>query len=411
METLSSHYARLLGLDDSWRVESVDLQIEDRRVEIRLSHVGCSVFCPECSGACGLADHADERRWRHLDTMQFTTELVARLPRSRCAEHGVKTIVPPWAGKHSRFTLLFEAFAVEVLQACRTVKAAAALLGLSWDAVQSIMDRAVERGLELRGATPIKHIGIDEKSFGKGQDYITVLTDLDGSRVLDVVPERTQAAAEAVLQTLSAEQRQTVRAVAADMLPAYANAVARQTPNAELVHDKFHVSKYLTEAVDQVRRAENKDLQAQDDDRLKGTRQLWLYNKSNLSPEQRRRFAAIKRKGLKTARAWAIKEQFRWFWRHVYPMSAKDFFKQWYGWGVRCHLQPIVKVARMLKRHLPGLLSYFNYRITNAASEGFNSVIQALKYAARGFKSFKNYRTRILFFCGRLNLRPQLPCH
>jgi transposase len=92
-------------------------------------------------------------------------------------------------------------------------------------------------------------------------------------------------------------------------------------------------------------------------------------------------------------------------------MNAKDIFKQWYGWGVRCCLQPIVKVARMLKRHLPGLLSYFNYRITNAASEGFNSVIQALKYAARGFKSFKNYRTRILFFCGRLNLRPQLPCH
>jgi hypothetical protein len=273
------------------------------------------------------------------------------------------------------------------------------------------MDRAVARGLERREATPIKHIGIDEKSFGKGQDYITVLTDLDGSRVLDVVPERTQVAAEAVLQTLSAEQRQTVRAVAADMLPAYANAVARQTPKAELVHDKFHVSKYLTEAVDQVRRAENKDLQAQDDDRLKGTRQLWLYNKSNLSPEQRRRFAAIKRKGLKTARAWAIKEQFRWFWRHVVPMSAKDFFKQWYGWSVRCRLQPIVKVARMLKRHLPGLLSYFNYRITIAASEGFNSAIQALKYAARGFKSFKNYRTRIMFFCGRLNLRPQIPCH
>ena len=136
MDTLSSHYARLLGLNDSWRVESVDLQIEDRRVEIRLSHVGSGVFCPECGEACGLADHADERRWRHLDTMQFTTELVARLPRSRCPEHGVKTIVPPWAGKHSSFTLLFEAFAVEVLQACRTVNAAAALLGLSWDAVQ-----------------------------------------------------------------------------------------------------------------------------------------------------------------------------------------------------------------------------------------------------------------------------------
>ncbi|MBM4022592.1 MAG: hypothetical protein FJ284_10220 [Planctomycetes bacterium] len=103
--------------------------------------------------------------------MQFTTELVARLPRCRCADHGVKTIVPPWAGKHSRFALFFEAFAIEVLQACRTVKAAASLLGLSWDSAQRIMDRAVERGLERREATPIPHVGIDEKSFGKEHDY------------------------------------------------------------------------------------------------------------------------------------------------------------------------------------------------------------------------------------------------
>ena len=343
--------------------------------------------------------------------MQFTTELVARLPRCRCPDHGVKTIVPPWAGKHSRFTLFFEAFAIEVLQACRTVKAAAALLGLSWDAAQTIMDRAVERGLERREAKPIPHVGIDEKSFGRGHDYITVLTDLDGSRVLDVAPERTQAAAEAVLQTLTVEQRHDVQAVAADMLPAYANAVANQTPNAELVHDKFHVAKHLGEAVDQVRRAENKALQAEDDDRLKGTRQLWLFNKANLSPAQRRKFAAIRQNGLKTARAWAIKEEFRWFWRHVYAMSAEEFFDQWYAWGVRCRLRPVIKVAKMLKRHLPNLLSYFRHRITNATSEGFNSVIQALKYAARGFRSFKNYRTRILFFCGKLDLRPRLPCH
>ena len=113
-------------------------------------------------------------------------------------------------------------------------------------------------------------------------------------------------------------------------------------------------------------------------------RPLWLFNKSNLSPQQRRRFEAIRHNGLKTARAWAIKEEVRWFWRYVYSTSAKEFFDQWYAWGVRCRLRPIVRVAKMLKRHLPNLLSYFLYRITNATSEGFNSVIQALKYAAGG---------------------------
>ncbi len=411
MDTLSTHYARLLGIDESWKVEDVNLQVDQRRVEIRLAHVGRGVSCPECGRTCGLADHADERRWRHLDTMQFVTEIVARLPRCRCPEHGVKTIVPPWAAKHSRFTLLFEAFVVEVLQACRTINAAAAMLGLPWDAVQTIMDRAVARGLYRRETAVVAHVGLDEKSFGKGQDYITVLTDLDGSRVLDVTKERTETAAKAVLQTLTKEQREGVQAVAADMLHAYAKAVAQELPNAELVHDKFHVAKYLGEAVDQVRRAENKALQSQDDDRLTGTRQLWLFNKSNLSHRQRRRFAAIRKGDLKTARAWALKEEFRWFWRHVYALSAEEFFEHWYAWGARCRLKPMVKVAKMLKRHLPNLLTYFRHRITNATSEGFNSVIQALRYAARGFRSFANYRTRILFYCGKLNLMPQLPCH
>ena len=408
METLREHYGRLLGLDEAWRVEAVDLQIDQRRVEIRVSHVGRAVACPECGRQCGVADHADERRWRHLDTMQFTTELVARVPRSRCPDHGVKTVVPPWADKHSRFTLLFEAFAIEVLQACRTVKAAAMLLSLSWDAVQTILHRAVERGLARREAAPIRHVGLDEKNFGKGHDYITVLTDLTGSRVLDVAPERTQAAAEAVLQTLSTEQRQAVRAAAADMLPAYANAVAAELPNADLVHDKFHVTKLLNEAVDKVRRAENKALLAMDDNRLKGTKQLWLFSKPNLSRRQRRLFDAIKKRGLQTARAWMLKEQFRWFWRYVYRTSAEDFFDRWYAWAARCRLRPVVQVAKTLKRHLMNLLSYFRHRITNAASEGFNSVIQALKYAARGFRSFANYRARILFFCGKLELKPSL---
>ena len=102
---------------------------------------------PYCGQACPQADLAPERTWRHLDTMQFTTELRARVPRSHCSKCGIKTISVPWAGKHSRFTLLFEAFAIEVLQACSNVKRAAQLLRLSWETAHMIMARAVERGL------------------------------------------------------------------------------------------------------------------------------------------------------------------------------------------------------------------------------------------------------------------------
>jgi len=195
-------------------------------------------------------------------------------------------------------------------------------------------------------------VGMSGMSGMVPQRYNTgpVAVIVGAEEALDVVQDRTQVAAEAVLQTLTPEQRH----------------------------------------------------------------QLWLFNKSNLSWKswkQRRRFAVIRRNGLKTARAWAIKEEFRWFWRHVYSTSAEEFFNRWYAWGARCRLRPAVKAAKMLKRHLPNLLSYFLYRITNATSEGFNSVIQALKHAARGFRSFTNYRTRILFFCGKLDCKPQLQCH
>jgi transposase len=175
---------------------------------------------------------------------------------------------------------------------------------------------------------------------------------------------------------LAIEQRQEVEAVATDMLPACPNAVVNQTLTAEFVHDKFHVVKHLGEAVDQVRRAENKALQAEGDDRLKGTRQIWLFNKKvNLSPAPRRRFASVRSHGMKTARGWAIKEEFRWFWRDGYSMSAEGFFGQWYAWTARCRRRPVIRVARMLKRHLPNVLSYYRHQITNAAREGFNSVI------------------------------------
>jgi transposase len=411
MENLQEHYCRLLGLDKTWKVEAVDLAVAERRVTIRLHYVGGRLTCLECQGDCGRADFAPERQWRHLDTMQFETVLVARVPRGNCPKCGVKTIAVAWAEKSSRFTLLFEAFAIEVAQACSSIKATAELLGLHWESVQSIMTRAVERGLQRRSVDQVHHVGIDEKSFHSGQSYISVMTDLDQSRVLEVVEDRTETATDELWTTLPPEQREKVRAVASDMWPPYVASTRTNAPKAAVVHDKFHVSKHLNEGVDQVRRRENKGLLETGDDRLKGTKQLWLYSPPNMTRAQRRAFAAIQKRGLDTSRAWAIKEQFRWFWRHVYPTSAERFFRRWYAWAIRCRLAPIVKKAKMLKRHLANLLTYFQHPITNATSEGYNSRIQSIKSAARGFRIFQHYRIRILFHCGKLDLMPQIPTH
>ena len=404
---LQKHYALLLGLGSPWEVKIVELKLQEKKVEIQLGwQWGAAAKCPECGRACSLHDCAPERTWRHLDTMQFTTLIQARAPRANCPEHGVKTMQVPWAAPQGRFTLLFERFAVEVLLASASVSQACQLLGIGWDTAHEIMRRAVERGLDRRHLEGLKHLGMDEKSFKRGQSYITLLTDLDGARVLDVVEERTSEAADQLWETLSGEQKQAVEAVAVDMWPPFIQTLQKQVPDADIVHDKFHVSQYLGEAVDKVRRQEHKELMAAGDETLKGTRQLWLYNPQNFSAEQAEEFSALKDLHLKVARAWAAKELFSKFWEYQEEGWARRFFKNWFGWISRSRLKPVIEVAQMLKRHLDNLLTYLKHHITNAVTEGLNSKIQSIKAAARGFRNFKNYRTRILFFCGKLNLYP-----
>lgn len=407
MDELSLHYRQLLGLTVEWTVKRVDLSIPEKRLVIVLEHSGKADACPECSQSCPVHDHAAVRQWRHLDTMQFETILEAAVPRVRCERCGVKTCSVPWANKHSRFTLLFEAFAVEVLQACSGISAAAALLRLGWDAAHDIMSRAVDRGLGRRQVETVKHVGIDEKSFGRGQDYVSLMTDLDDSRVLEVVPGRDEEAANTLWETLPSAQRESIAAVAIDMSQAFENSVRQQAPQADIVHDKFHISKHLNEAVDKVRRQEHKVLKQQGDKRLTGSKQLWLFRSENIPEDRVLDFESLKNQELKTSRAWAIKENFRWFWSNCYAGNARKYFNQWYSWASRSRLEPIIKVAKMIKQRLPNVLTYFKHHITNAISEGFNSRIQALKANARGFRNFQNYRTRILFFCGKLDLTPR----
>lgn len=406
-ETLEEHYRRLLGLEEPWVVEDVDLDLAGQRVEIRLrTRSGLKMPCPECAVPYALYDHGPERLWRHLDTMQFETVLKARVPRINCQEHGVKTVEVPWAGKNSRFTLMFEAFAIRVLEASATVKAAALLLRLDWHSLHQIMERAVKRGLDRRAMETVRRIGIDEKSFGHGQSYVTLMSDLEVGRVLEVVPERTKEACQELWQRLGQQQCQSVEAVAIDMWEPFLSATEAAASQAQIVHDKFHVSKHLNEAVDQVRRSENRQLCSEGQDSLTGTKYLWLRNPENWNQNQKELFADLRNVGFKVAKAWQIKELFREFWRCLDREEALAFFKRWYSWASRCRLAPIKGVARMLKTHLNNLLTYFAHPITNATSEGFNSKIQSLKHAARGFRSFQNFRIRILFFCGRLNLYP-----
>lgn len=179
----------------------------------------------------------------------------------------------PWAEPSSRFTALFERLAIDWMRVA-SQKAVGDQLHLSWDEEHAIQERAVARGLARREAETIRHLGVDEKSFTKGRRYFRLVNDLNRPRVLYVAEGRTEASLDGFWSGLSEAQIQGVEAVAMDMWDPYINSTVNHLPEArrKSVFDKFHIAKHLSEAVDLVRRRENKQLRAAGDDRLTGTR-------------------------------------------------------------------------------------------------------------------------------------------
>jgi transposase len=401
-------YRRILGIEAPWYVDSVDLKLEEGKVHVRLAHHDIIDWpCPECGAPGKLYDHQPERQWRHLDTCQYQTILHAEPPRSECSQHGVRVVKLPWAEPSSRFTALFEALAIEWLKEA-SQKAVAGQLGLSWDEIHGIMERAVQRGLERRKAETVSQIGVDEKAFRKGHSYLTLVNDLVRGRVLYVAEERRQSSLDGFWETLTAEQMAGIEAVATDMWDPYISSIREHVPGADgkIVFDKFHIAQHLGEAVDRVRRKENKILRAAGDDRLTGTRYDWLRNPAAMEAKDRREFAELRTSGLKTARAWALKETAMALYSYVYERPARKHFRWWHGWAVRSRLQPMIEVARMLKRRFENIITYLRHRITNAGSESINAKIQWVKYTARGFRNRRNFVHAIYFHCGGLDLAP-----
>lgn len=407
MKTSKDLYKQMLALGDDWEVSSVDLDLKQQKVEIHLSHQSKQGYCSECENLAKVYDYSAERKWRHLDTMQFSTVLVAKTPRVKCSDCGVKTAFLPWAGKHSHFTLFFESFAIQVLQISKSIKDACSLLDLTWQQAQTIMERAVERGLARRDGEEITWLGMDEKSFRRGHNYISVLNDLEQGRVLEVSEGRSCSVAEELLtKGLSDYQREMVCGVSIDMSAPFIKAIKKLLKHSDIVHDKFHISQHLNNAVDLTRRQENKMLSAKGDKSLVGTKYDWLRNKVGLNKEDIQAIAYASARELKVAKAWYLKELFSYFWHKRDAQSAKNFFVYWVREVIESGNKSMLKVAKMLHKHMANILTYFDSYISNAVSEGLNSKIQSIKANARGFRSFKNYRISILFFCGKLKLAP-----
>jgi transposase len=405
-------YSEILGLQPPWEIVDIRLDMAEERVDIYIEWpYGTEAPCPVCSEGndttlCKIHDRRQERVWRHLDTCQMKTYIHCHIPRIKCPHHGIKTIQIDWADAKVRFTHLFERLAIQMLQMSANRSQTANILRISWDELNRIMTRAVDRGLSRRNKEDILSIGMDEKSFLSGHRYVTIMTDNDGKRVIDVAENRDKNAVDTLWQGLSEKQRNNVQSICIDFWKAYIYGARCHAPQADIVYDRFHVTKYLNEAVDKVRKKEHRELRRKKDTSLSRTKYLWLKNPENWTAKDENRYAGLSKSQLAVGRAWNRKELFREFWSLTTVEEAKAFFKRWYFSATHSRLKPIIEVAKMLKRHLDGLLTWIKHHVTNGLAEGFNSKIQQIKSIARGFRDFNNYRIAILFHLGGLDMIP-----
>ncbi|MEX1073547.1 MAG: ISL3 family transposase [Burkholderiales bacterium] len=401
-------YQQLLGLVAPWTVGRVELSVEGERVDIWAEHAPEVRWpCPECATLLSVYDHAEERAWRHLDSCQFKTYLHARVPRIKCPTHGTRQVKLPWAEARSRFTLLFERLAIDVLKEA-SVRGATRILRISWDEAWHLMERAVKRGLQAKGKSVPARLGVDEKALSKGARYITLVCNLDAATIEHVAEARRMESLDGYFLSFPAAQLEGIRAIAMDMWPPYIASTLRLVPGArdKIVFDLYHVMSFMNEAVDEVRKREHREYRARGDETLARSRYLWLYAQERLPQKHQERFAALRAMNLKTGRAWAIKESLREFWKMPTREQALAHWKHWYRWATHSRLKPVIKTAKNIQHKLHNVLTYFTHRITNAVAEGLNSKIQTIKKAAYGFRSFENFRTAIFFHCGGLQLYP-----
>jgi transposase len=400
-------YAKILGIESPWSVSGVDLALDKGEVLVHLVNEEKRPPCPECGEPCSGYD-SRSRRWRHLDTCQYRTVLVAQVPRVECPEHGVLQVRVPWSESGSRFTALFEALVIDWLGEA-SISAVMRLMNLDWGQVARIMARAVERGLARREAKLPRHLGVDETSYQKRHEYVTVVCDQREGTVVHVADGRGRDSLDDFYKAFDEQQRQAVESVAMDMWPAYIGSTEHYIPDAEtkIAFDKFHVAQHLSKAVDKIRRQENKALLTLGDERLKGSKYLWLKNPAHISDERWVSFGSLRESSLKTARAWAIKEVAMSLWHYVRRGWARKAWEKWYAWAIRSQLEPIKQVARMVKAHLEGILTAIVRGVTNARSEGINAKIQWIKYTARGFRNRERFRNAIYFHLGGLDLYPE----
>lgn len=394
-------FSLALGLASPWQVTELKFDPSKKQLDIEVDFPPGSTFpCPDCGEACKVHD-AKRQTWRHLNFFEHLAYLHARQPRTKCGKHGVKVADVPWARSGANFTLLFEAMVVALGRNGLTAMAIARIVGEHDTLVWRILEHYVAEARSRDSHASTTNVGVDETSRTKGHVYVTIFADMVAARVLTVTEGKDHKTVEGFVGDFIAHGGcpEKVTDFSLDMSAAFIKGIRENFPVSKMTFDRFHVISLMNEAVDEVRRDEQKTTPG-----LKKTRYQWLTNEVNMKPEVREHFQALKNSTLATARAWRIKTMLQDLYAQP-TEAAGEFFKRWYNWATHSRLAPVIRVARTLKAHRAGVLRWFVSRTTNARLEGFNSLIQAAKARARGFRSPRKMAIVIYLLLSKLDFR------
>ena len=400
-------FQRALGLEEPWEVVDSKFDAERRRLDLRIDFPKGSRFpCPVCGVAGCKVKDTEPHTWRHLNFFQHEAYLTARVPRVICPEHGVRQVQVPWARERSDFTLLFEAW-VMALVGEMPVKPVAKLVGEHDTKIWRIVHHYVDQAVEAQDLSQTEQLGIDDTSFRRGQDYVTVFADLDPDqrRAVFVCEGRDAQTVEQFVGFLEDHGGGTdnIVEVCQDMSQAYSAGVRGHLKKAKVTFDRFHVKQKLSEAIDTVRRQEAKTHK----ELLKNTRYLWLKRPDNLTVKQLDWLDVLLLQPLDTVRAYELALKFDDFYELTDPAEAEEYLRRWVTEARGSELEPLAAFADTLEGHWSGVLRWHSTRVSNGLLEGLNSLIQTAKRRARGYRSARNYKTMIYLVVGKLKAGPQ----
>jgi len=380
---------------------------EDLELEIIVRpRTNSKAHCSRCGAPAPLYDRLEERRFRFPALWCIPVFLVYCMRRVNCPCCGVRVESVPWAEGKSPVTKMLAqqlsdwAKLLSWQEVCERFH-------VNWRQVYESVKQVVNWGLEHRNLEGIEAIGVDEVQFGKGHQYITVVYQLCGEtrRLLYVGQQRDAAALQTFFDATGVLWCNAIKYVCTDMWRAYLKVIREYMPDATHILDRFHIVKLLNEAVDKVRREENRELRKQGVEALKGLKYTFLKRPENLTAHQHEQLQkVINNKRLKTVRAWLWKEKFQLFWEYTSPYWARQYLKRWERGVMRSRLAPMKKFVKTLRSHEDLIFNWFKAKkvYSSGAVEGMNRKINLVTRKSYGFRSLDVLKIALFHTLGHL---------